>query len=160
MWPAPGCVPVLSMGHDPLGVAWSRTPMRTHAGVDTREQEPCQLREHSTPHVSWPKAPCVEPTGETERAAAAVHDALEPRAQGKGVATVASAGTRRRHRREAERGGREFGSPLYKASRGCMWESLEEAGTCKPGENFPGGDHLVEPALKGEDNVWAMSPCP
>src|SRR5947208_16101530 len=101
------------MGHDPLGLAWSRMPMRSH---NAREQEPSQLCGHCT-HPSWPKAPCVEPTGETERAATVMHDAIGPGAQAHKVANV---GLRRRHGRESERGGHEFGSPLRKASQGSL----------------------------------------
>ena len=103
---------MLPMSHDPLGLAWLRMPMRSHVGVDAREQEPSQLHGHCT-HPSWPKAPCVEPTGETERAAAAMHDAIGPGAQAHKVASV---GPRRRHGRETESGGHEFRSPLHKAS--------------------------------------------
>jgi hypothetical protein len=73
------------MGHDPLGLAWPRTPMRSHTGVNVCEQEPSQLHGHCA-HLFWPKAPCIEPTGEMEGAAAAMHDAIEPRAQAKHVA--------------------------------------------------------------------------
>jgi hypothetical protein len=125
---------VLPMGHDPLGLAWSRMPMRSHAGVNVREQEPSQLRGHCT-HPSWPKAPCVEPTGEMERAATAMHDAIGHRAQAHKVASV---GPRRRHGRETESGGHEFGSPLHKASRGWKEKALG--------------------SLEGNCCVWAMSP--
>jgi hypothetical protein len=74
------------MGHDPLGLAWSRTPMQSHAGVDAHKQEPSQLCGHCA-HLFWPKAPCIEPTGKTEGAAAAMHDTIEPRAQAKHIAT-------------------------------------------------------------------------
>ena len=37
---------------------------------------------------SDPKAPCVEPAGETERAAAAMRDAIEPRAQAEKGAAI------------------------------------------------------------------------
>jgi hypothetical protein len=75
---------MLHMGHDPLGLAWSRTLMQSHAGVDAHEQEPSQLCRHCT-HLFWPKVPCVEPIGKMEGATATICDAIEPRAQAKCV---------------------------------------------------------------------------
>lgn len=152
--------PVPPMDHDPLGrpsVAENADaePVE-HAGVDTCEREGTLPAADTAPILAKGTVGVVL-SGETECAAAAMHDASEPRAHDEAGRRPGALPHLGQCGPEAPPQGRPIGGgecepkwPQHKSSRLCMWDTLKEAGNCKPGEEL---GHVVQPTWPHEKSV-------